>query len=200
LFLNLVFKIPSFFFLLVPKKVQSVPPPHRSPPPPPISEETENSNSASLGAFWSTQHAKDSFFIGEKGSTFDKEKGKPQLPSRRESAGSAGGDFEITFSPNGSEYGFDKPKPVKRLDEELQREVNRLRDELRLANTEKEEIKMKFEKLCAICSSQRKEIEELKRQATGRSNTTTVSAQSSRDASPASSTKLNTPVCHFVSK
>jgi AP2-associated kinase len=184
--------------------VQSVPPPRRSPPPPPICKETENSNSGSLGAFWSTQHAKDSFFVEQKAPNFDKEKEKPQLPSRRESACSAGGDFEITFSPNGSEYGFDKPKPAKRLEEELQREVNRLRDELHVANTEKEEFKVKYEKLCAICSSQRKEIEELKRQATGRSNTitttTAVPVQSSRDASPASSTKLNTPVCHFVSR
>lgn len=81
----------------------------------------------------------------------------------------------------------------------MQREVNRLRDELRLANTEKEEIKMKYEKLCAICASQRREIEELKRHATGRSSATaTVPVQSSRDASPASSAKLNTPVCHLV--
>lgn len=179
--------------------MQSVPPPRRSPPPPPVSKETENSNAGQLGAFWSTQHAKNSFFVEDKGPTFDKEKEKPQLPNKRESASSSGGDFEITFSPNGSEYGFDKPKPGKRLEEELQREVNRLRDELRVANVEKEEIKMKYEKLCAICHSQRKEIEELKRNATGCSSaTSTGPVQSSRDPSPASSTKLNTPVCHLA--
>lgn len=138
-------------------------------------------------------------FCRGQGPTFDKEKSKPQLPNRKESASSSGGDFEITFLPNGSEYGFDKPKPVKRLEEELQKEVNWLRDELRVANVEKEEIKMKYDKLCAICASRRKEIEELKRHATGCSSaTSTGPVQSSRDASPASSTKLNTPVCHLA--
>ncbi|KAJ4755069.1 Protein kinase superfamily protein [Rhynchospora pubera] len=189
---------PNFFRDEVPRKVQSVPPPRRSPPPPPVSKESENSNSGSLGAFWSTQHAKDSFFVDDKGPTFDKEREKPQLPNKRESSSSSGGDFEITFSPNGSEYGFDKPKPVKRQEDELQRELNRLRDELRVTNKEKEEIKMKYEKLCAICASQRKEIEELKRQATVSGNSSStgpgpVLVQSSIDASPASSTKLNTP-------
>ncbi|KAJ3693167.1 hypothetical protein LUZ60_008647 [Juncus effusus] len=175
----------------VPKKVHSTPPPRRSPPPPPVSKDqntpkpiTNNNNNTSnpVGAFWSTPHAKDSFFIEEK------DKQPPTNTNRRESASSSL-DFEITFSPNGSEY---QSKPVKKPlvnsneDFLLQKEVDRLREELKSVNLEKNEIRGKYEKLCAICASQRKEIEELKL----KKSVGTVPVQMDP---PVSSLKSNTP-------
>jgi len=45
---------------------------------------------------------------------------------------------------------------------QLEAEVNLLKEQLKIANLEKEEISLKFDKLSAICSSQRREIQELK--------------------------------------
>jgi len=47
--------------------------------------------------------------------------------------------------------------------EELEAEVVRLREQLKQANLEKAEITSKYEKLSAICRSQRQEVQELKR-------------------------------------
>ncbi|ONM20324.1 Protein kinase superfamily protein [Zea mays] len=45
---------------------------------------------------------------------------------------------------------------------QLEAEVTLLKEQLKIANLEKEEISLKFDKLSAICSSQRREIQELK--------------------------------------
>uniref|UniRef100_A0A0A9BIP1 Protein kinase domain-containing protein n=1 Tax=Arundo donax TaxID=35708 RepID=A0A0A9BIP1_ARUDO len=172
----------------------------------------------SIGAFWTTQHAQELAFVDDKGSAFDQEpmyqvtSKQPQdkIPntpahntkkSLSASVDSSPGDFEIRFSPNGSEYGLEKTKMAKtenktsvqttafdsfaadfdnvnmnsqnnatglnttsKLKErQLEAEVSLLKEQLKIANLEKEEISLKFDRLSAICSSQRREIQELKK-------------------------------------
>uniref|UniRef100_A0A1J3IW00 non-specific serine/threonine protein kinase n=1 Tax=Noccaea caerulescens TaxID=107243 RepID=A0A1J3IW00_NOCCA len=62
-------------------------------------------------------------------------------------------DFDTTKLDNGS-------KPAK--EEALEAEIERLKEELKQTNSEKAEITAKFEKLSAICRSQRQELQELK--------------------------------------
>jgi AP2-associated kinase len=169
----------------------------------------------SVGAFWSTQHAEELAFVNDKGPAFDQEPvcettlKQPQVKNQKAtqnrqslsaSVESSPGDFEIRFSPNGSEYGLEKTKITKTDDkptvqaaafnsfvadfdnvkvrsqdntsslkttsqlkeQQLEAEVNLLKEQLKIANLEKEEISLKLDKLSAICSSQRREIQELK--------------------------------------
>lgn len=50
----------------------------------------------------------------------------------------------------------------KLKERQLETEVILLKEQLKIANLEKEEISLKFDKLSTICSSQRREIQELK--------------------------------------
>ncbi|KQJ89648.1 AP2-associated protein kinase 1 [Brachypodium distachyon] len=174
-------------------------------------------NKGSVGAFWSTQHAQELAFTDDKGSAPSQEpiheatskqphaknQNTPRSTYRQSlsaSVDSSPGDFEIRFSPNGSEYGLEKTKitktdgktsaqtdtsnsfvadfdivkasspynasclntPSKLKEHQLETEVTLLKEQLKIANLEKEEISLKFDKLSAICSSQRREIQELK--------------------------------------
>jgi len=78
---------------------------------------------------------------------------------------------------------------------QLEAEVTLLKEQLKIANLEKEEISLKFDKLSAICSSQRREIQELK-QALATASVTLPAKQfrenSKIELSP-SSTSLDTP-------
>uniref|UniRef100_A0ACD5XUK5 Uncharacterized protein n=1 Tax=Avena sativa TaxID=4498 RepID=A0ACD5XUK5_AVESA len=176
---------------------------------------TATGSKGSVGAFWSTQHAQELAFVDDKGSALDQEpvceatSKQPQAKNQKTtqskqslsaSIDSSPGDFEIRFSPNGSEYGLEKTKITKtdnkptvqtaafnsfvadfdnvkvssqdntsRLktssqlkEQQLEAEVNLLKEQLKIANLEKDEISMKFDKLSTICSSQRREIQELK--------------------------------------
>ncbi|XP_048529811.1 AP2-associated protein kinase 1-like [Triticum urartu] len=171
----------------------------------------------SAGAFWSTQHAQELAFADDKGSVLDQEpiydgitkqpQAKNQNTTRNAyrqslsaSVDSSPGDFEIRFSPNGSEYGLEKTQNTKPdnktsaqtatfssfvadfdnvqvssednagslnttsklKEQQLEAEVTLLKEQLKIANLEKEEISLKFDRLSAICSSQRREIQELK--------------------------------------
>lgn len=187
------------------------------------SRSTQSRNGNPLGTFWSTQHAQDSVssqVTGDKGPVFDEEPIHQPKPKRnlannsreqqtvsppRHSVKSyetgSSEDFEIRFSPNGSEYGLEKNKPsnsqsktvfqdqafnafVAEFDtnkfnsgnvvggasdkhgskvEDLESELSRLKQELKQVNLEKQEMTAKYEKLTAICRSQRQEIQELKR-------------------------------------
>ncbi|KAL6897351.1 hypothetical protein ACP4OV_007047 [Aristida adscensionis] len=183
---------------------------------PSSSEAVENKES--IGAFWSTQHAQELALVDDKGSAFDQQplnkvtskqsqaqnQNTPGLGANRKSLSasidSSPGDFEIKFSPNGSEYGLGKtktaitenktsvqtaafnsfvadfdnvkinsqnnasgPDTVSRMKErQLEAEVTLLKEQLKIANLEKEEISLKFDKLSSICSSQRREIQDLK--------------------------------------
>jgi AP2-associated kinase len=79
---------------------------------------------------------------------------------------------------------------------QLEAEVTLLKEQLKIANLEKEEISLKFDKLSAICSSQRREIQELK-QALATTSVTPPAKQfrenSKIELSPPS-TSLDTPV------
>lgn len=205
----------------------------------------------SMGAFWSTQHAQELAFVDDKGPAFDQETvhqvSSMQLQSKNHntpthntyrqslsaSVDSSPGDFEIRFSPNGSEYGLEKTKETKsenktnvhatnfnslvadfdnlkvnfqnnvsslnatrRLKEQqLEAEVTLLKEQLKIANLEKEEIALKFDKLSGICSSQRREIQELKQALATASATQSVKEfkeNSKAELSPPS-TSLDTP-------
>jgi len=207
------------------------PMPRRSPPPPPYTEPTRSASptpvnnskegGGALGAFWSTQHAKDSFITeDQKGPKFDEEPsnrdatrhdqghserqvlGHNPIPPKKVHAKSVNRsevgpskDFEIKFSQEDSghvsrrkntsnpdskpasqneafntfvaEFDTNKLGPgIERRksgsEEELAAEVESLKEELRRANVEKAEITSKYEKLSAICRTQRQEIQELK--------------------------------------
>uniref|UniRef100_A0A0D9XBZ1 Protein kinase domain-containing protein n=1 Tax=Leersia perrieri TaxID=77586 RepID=A0A0D9XBZ1_9ORYZ len=206
----------------------------------------------SMGAFWSTQHAQELAFVDDMGSTFDNKESVHQVSSVQPqqknhttpthntyrqslsaSVDSSPGDFEIRFSPNGSEYGLEKMKETKtenkpsvqatnfnsfvadfdnvkvnlqnnvsslnatrRLKEQrLEAEVTLLKEQLKIANLEKEEISLKFDKLSAICSSQRREIQELKQALATASATKSVKELKENPKNELSppSTSLDTP-------
>lgn len=201
--------------------------PHRSPPPPPLSGV---GGGGQLGAFWSSQHAKDSLFVEDNSrpkfdeepsySTSRQDRGwlenhnLPQntCPAKEENVQThvtrrnvhgkshvpedgASKDFEITFSHKDMDYGPERPKASKTeatslfqdeafntfvaefdchklnsrvnnskagREEALEAEIEMLKEQLKKSNLEKAEITSKFEKLSAICRSQRQEMQELK--------------------------------------
>ncbi|WOL13966.1 AP2-associated protein kinase 1-like [Canna indica] len=180
-------------------------------PPPPSSQDSEvmhNSKSSheasksggALGAFWSTQHAKDSTIVDNKGPS-DVPINQSEVNQNRHSSLSKNEqqgnpvrridennhkDFEINFfqdTNHGSQRkptfenqafntfvaDFDNKLNSKNnvSDDiskkgELEAEVVKLKEQLKKTNLEKSEITSKYEKLCAICRSQRQEIQELK--------------------------------------
>ncbi|PKA62420.1 CBL-interacting protein kinase 22 [Apostasia shenzhenica] len=137
-----------------------------------------------LGSFWSTQLAQDSQIMADKGSMFDEEKhnhinlGRKTSPSQTSTNKGVEDclheDFEIKFSPEKKSTfqsnsfdafvaDFDTNKLSKsRRELELEAQLERLKEQLEQANLEKAEVKSKYEKLSAICRSQRQEIQELK--------------------------------------
>ncbi|KAK7243525.1 hypothetical protein RIF29_38324 [Crotalaria pallida] len=219
---------------------KSPPVPRRNPPPPPSSGEPRNTSQpspasrgggsgGSLGAFWSTQHAKESLVPEEKSKPiFDEEPSShhislkhdtirpdnDQLPKNvgtnkvvkththtvkssvhgkpfKPDAGSSK-DFEINFFQdkdhaserrmssmedttnfqdqtfNSFVAEFDTTKFNSGLgnkserEEALEAEVEKLKEQLKETKLEKAEITSKYEKLSAICRSQRQELQDLK--------------------------------------
>ncbi|KAL9243171.1 hypothetical protein vseg_017092 [Gypsophila vaccaria] len=192
------------------------PMPRRSPPPvPSTNESTRNTCSQSarrsgvegtpIGAFWSTEHAKETVVKEVKGGPkFDDEstfltEDRSQLEKHTtfgKARSSVGERNQATPIPRQDlSYGDDRSKGVKAdsfanfendafnsfvadfdtsklspkvdgtkslKDNSLEAEIERLRGELRQANIEKAEITSKYEKLSAICRSQRQELQELK--------------------------------------
>ncbi|KAL2491480.1 Protein kinase superfamily protein [Abeliophyllum distichum] len=214
---------------------KSSPMPRRSPPPPPLAGAPQYQSSAphsqgiggSLGAFWTTQHAKDSISQEDK----TRPKYDEELPSncseshpashlitprkednlqsqhvqKKTQVGSVNGpgdvppkDFKMNLFPNDSDHNNGRSKPTKpeqkpnfqneafntfvaefdtnklspesyctksvkeEKEELLEAEVEKLKEQLAVANTDKAEISSKYEKLSAICKSQRQEIQDLK--------------------------------------
>lgn len=76
--------------------------------------------------------------------------------------------------------------------EDLEAEVNRLKEQLKQANLEKAEITSKYEKLSAICRSQRQEIQDLKR-AIGAACSVTTNKDSTKNHPSPSSVQSSTP-------
>ncbi|KAG7573414.1 Protein kinase domain [Arabidopsis suecica] len=94
-------------------------------------------------------------------------------------------DFDTTKLDNGS-------KPGK--EEALEAEIERLKDELKKTNTEKAEIAAKFEKLSAICRSQRQELQDLKQTLASKSASPSPSRDSSQNQpSPGMHSMSSTP-------
>lgn len=201
--------------------------PHRSPPPPPSGG---GGSGGQLGAFWSSQHAKDSLSVeNESRPKFDEEPSYNTLrhdrsrmenntlsknanPAKDENAEThstrrnvhgklhisedgTSKDFEINFFQKDLDRATERPKASKNestslfqdeafntfvaefdsnnlnsrvgnnksvKEEELEAEIERLREQLKQSNIEKVEMTSKYEKLSAICRSQRQDIQELK--------------------------------------
>ncbi|WZY81712.1 probable serine/threonine-protein kinase DDB_G0280111 [Brassica napus] len=153
---------------------KSSPAPRRSPPPPPSSS-GEQASGGPLGAFWATQHAQTSV-VSEDNNSNTSKKPNPAATSNRprvskdDAFNSFVADFDTAKLDNGN-------KPGK--EEALEAEIERLKDELKQTKSEKAEITAKFEKLSAICRSQRQELQELKQTLASKS----ASASPSRDLS-----------------
>lgn len=220
----------------VPKSAnKSSPMPRRSPPPPPTAAESARNSpqpvgtggsGGSMGAFWTTQHAKD-LSVGEELSKvkFDeeptgsersrserfslhrtsppKEETAQSRPFQKSVQGKSGAskDFELNFFQDGpnansadafnafaTEFGSNKVGPQRsnvnpRKEDQLEAEVERLREQLTQVNMEKSELSSKYEKLSAICRSQRQELHELKQ--TLASRTPSPNKSASKSPSPA---------------
>ncbi|XP_007052606.2 PREDICTED: probable serine/threonine-protein kinase DDB_G0276461 isoform X1 [Theobroma cacao] len=216
--------------------------PRRSPPPPPSVEPGRNTSQpgsrasgGQLGAFWSTQHAKDSTVAEDKSrpkfdedptsySSMKHDRNHPENHPLPKNSSPVRGeniqthsirrsvpdkshklddgpskDFEIKFfedkdttttfqdeafntfvaefDTNKISSGINVKKTGK--EEALEAEIERLKEQLQQSNLEKVEMTSKFEKLSAICRSQRQEIQELKQ------------ALAARTPSPNKSTSIN---------
>lgn len=163
--------------------------PRRSPPPPPTTAESARTSpqpvgsGGPIGAFWSTQHGKESAVAEDLSKvTFDEEPSVPERrfsmhknsPSQKPVQGKSGPskDFEMNFFQDGTNAfatEFDINKVNARMsnvdsgkEEQLEAEVERLKGQLKQVNMEKSELSSKYEKLSAICRSQRQELHDLK--------------------------------------
>ncbi|MBA0852221.1 hypothetical protein Goshw_002663 [Gossypium schwendimanii] len=187
--------------------------PSRSPPSPPVGEPAKTSpqpglraSGGQLGAFWSTQHAKDADVAEEKSrpkydedptsyssvkhkrspirgetvQTHSPARSTPDKSHKPEDGLSK--DIEINFFENKDTTTsfqdeafntfvaeFDSNKISSGIinkntgkEKALEAEIVRLKEQLKQSNLEKAEMTSKFEKLSAICRSQRQEIQELK--------------------------------------
>lgn len=208
--------------------------PRRSPPPPPTGADSARAASQTggsggpIGAFWATQHAKESAVVEEPNKVkFDEE---PSVPERRFSIhrtsppknetshsrstqksvpGKLGPskDAEMNFFQDGpnakssdgfnafaTEFGINKVSSGRSSfdsgkEEKLEAEVERLREQLKQVNEEKSELSSKYEKLSAICRSQRQELHELKQ---AFASTTPPNKTSSKTQSPSQQVKFST--------
>ncbi|PWA64684.1 Protein kinase, catalytic domain-containing protein [Artemisia annua] len=220
----------------VPKSAnKSSPMPRRSPPPPPTAAESARNSpqpagtggsGGSMGAFWTTQHAKDLSVSEELSKVkFDeeptgsersrserfslhrtsppKEETPQSRPPQKSVQGKSGAskDFELNFFQDGpnansadafnafaTEFGSNKVSPRRsnvnpRKEDQLEAEVERLREQLTQVNMEKSELSSKYEKLSAICRLQRQELHELKQ--TLASRTPSPNKSASKSPSPA---------------
>uniref|UniRef100_A0A175YFP7 non-specific serine/threonine protein kinase n=1 Tax=Daucus carota subsp. sativus TaxID=79200 RepID=A0A175YFP7_DAUCS len=186
------------------------PMPRRSPPPPPTTETHQKAGAGGpMGAFWTTQHGKDSVVTDDKikpkydesasNISFGHDKGHPERPVQKGSynkpTSGPSNDFEINFFPENSGHTSEKSTSLKSdnppafqgdafnafvaefdntkvgpisdskksgKEELLEAEIERLKEQLKQANVEKAEVTSKYEKLTAICRSQRQELQELK--------------------------------------
>ncbi|KAM3241919.1 hypothetical protein ACQJBY_054566 [Aegilops geniculata] len=146
-----------------------------------------NAGDAPLGAFWVTQHAQGSQVADNRNPLFDEEpiKLSPSSKynqSRVDISTTTPGDrhghsgqalrntTSNTVSSNGLKGGSDinlfmEPQGTTATGKtsELEAEVSNLKEQLKKTTSEKAEMTAKYEKLSAICRSQRQEIQELKR-------------------------------------
>ncbi|KAK1424913.1 hypothetical protein QVD17_20254 [Tagetes erecta] len=219
----------------VPKStIKTSPMPRRSPPPPPAGAGSARAatqtvgSGGPIGAFWATQHAKESAVVEESNKVkFDEEPSVPERrfsihrtsppkndtshsrPSEKTIQGKLGllKDDEMNFFQDGpnakssdgfnafaTEFGIDKVSSGRSSvdsgkEEKLEAEVERLREQLKHVNDEKSELSSKYEKLSAICRSQRQELHELKQTF---ASTTPPNRTSSKTQSPSQQHKDGT--------
>lgn len=249
---------------------RSPPMPRRNPPPPPSSGEPKTTPQPSLaskggasggqlGAFWSSQHAKESLVTEDKNKPiFDEEPsshhmslkhdrlrpeneqlaknvstskvvnaqintakssthGKLQKPDTTPSK-----DFEINLfqdkdrMENTANFQnqafntfvaeFDTTKLHTGLnnkserEQALEAEVEKLKEQLKEANVEKAEITSKFEKLSAICRSQRQELQDLKQALAARTPSPSREGLKTSPAVTSSAPMVITNICCFPLK
>ena len=144
---------------------------------------------APLGAFWSTEHAKDTLAPQERGaSIFDDEspvlkKDRSRVekhnspgtgPSGRENSqanpmksntATFGNETLNTFVAEFDTAEFNPTATSSCMKSEvssLEAEIDRLREQLKQTTADKADMTSKYEKLAAICRSQRQELQELK--------------------------------------
>ncbi|KAL8495928.1 hypothetical protein ACS0TY_019881 [Phlomoides rotata] len=173
---------------------KSSPMPRRSPPPPPPSSEAPRKASSasnnsrtgestgSFGAFWATQHAKESECLDDKTRPkYDEDSTgfrsstnlfpdslnpnaerlkQPKAEVQPTFQNDAFNSFVADFNTNKQSPSNSHQKPEK--EEMLEAELEKMKEQLANVNAEKTEITSKFEKLSAICRSQRQEIQDLK--------------------------------------
>ncbi|KAJ0262014.1 Protein kinase superfamily protein [Hirschfeldia incana] len=167
---------------------KSSPAPRRSPPPPPPSSSGEQaSGGGPLGAFWATQHAQTS--VVSEDSTSKKPSPVRGEVRGKETSPAAAASNRTRVSKDDAFNSFVADFDTAKLDnngnnktakeEALEAEIERLKDELKQTSSEKAEITAKFEKLSAICRSQRQELQDLKQALASKS----ASASPSRDFS-----------------
>ncbi|KAI3719158.1 hypothetical protein L6452_20052 [Arctium lappa] len=216
---------------------KSSPMPRRSPPPPPTAQPVPTSRTEGtggpIGAFWTTQHGKDSAVVEELSKVkFDEEitgaernrserfslhRTSPPKdeaphaprPSQKTVQGKSGPskDFEMNFFQDGpshaierskaksndafnafaTEFGVNKLSPGRSnvntgKEEQLEAEVERLKEQLKQVNLEKSELSSKYEKLSAICRSQRQELHELKQTLASRTPSPNKSASKTQSS------------------
>lgn len=214
------------------------PMPRRSPPPPPSTTETHQKagTGGPIGAFWATQHGKDSVVIEDKikpnydesanNISIGHDKGHLERPVQKGSYNKPiscpSNDFEINFFPDNLGHASEKSKSLKSdnppafqgdafnafvtefdntkvgpitdskklgKEELLEAEIVRLKEQLKQANGEKAEVTSKYEKLSAICRSQRQELQELKQALA----TKTLITDASKNQTSPSIQKSSTP-------
>lgn len=104
--------------------------------------------------------------------------------------------FVTEFDTNKLSMGASNSKSGK--EEALETEVERLKEQLKQANLEKAEITSKFEKLSAICRSQRQELQELKQTLAARTPSPNKDALRNQ-TSPGVQTSATPPVLFPIS-
>nr|XP_034598825.1 AP2-associated protein kinase 1 isoform X2 [Setaria viridis]TKW40029.1 hypothetical protein SEVIR_1G218800v2 [Setaria viridis] len=138
--------------------------PRRNPPPPPreqsnssLSHGSSRAGDAPLGAFWATQHAQgvsDTNLFKETQSSVKVKANQAQPKPKCEK--DPFNSFVADFDTHNLNIAAGKAS-------ELELELSSLKEQLKKTTLEKDEMTAKYEKLSAICRSQRQELQELKR-------------------------------------
>ncbi|XP_047315728.1 probable serine/threonine-protein kinase DDB_G0276461 [Impatiens glandulifera] len=158
------------------------PMPRRSPPPPPSSSVNTGGSGGQLGAFWVTDHAKELNITDDNSKPkFDEDQIIPKWDAfpqtvinpnvQLQEDGLSKKEFEAKH--------FNIMKSGK--EEELEVEIEKLKKQLKQAYADKDEIQSKFDKLSAICRSQRQELQELKQELASRTPSPNTITDSSKD-------------------
>ncbi|KAL3815039.1 hypothetical protein ACJIZ3_016307 [Penstemon smallii] len=208
-----------------PAKKSNPMPRRSPPPPPsseaPLNNPRTGESTGPLGSFWATEHTNDS--AGLPATHIIPQAQKIALGRSTNSPNNGPTkDLEINLFPDDSVHSTERWKPSKlegtpifhndafnafdadfskqspssnRHHTELEAEVEKLKEQLACVSTEKAEMTSKYEKLSAICRSQRQEIQDLKQALA--SKTPSPSRDTSRNLPSPRSLTSTTPVFSF---